>query len=140
LVGELAAAAVLPALPAMPPVTPQLVEMAVFAMAAVAAVAVASLAEVVAVRVFASSGPVAVANSHQQTQETYNAKLFWNLERHRAISSACSEHLAQNPRRSHHWDCYGWRVFVRVCCFYGPFLCWGWPFNLPSCFYPRLHF
>jgi hypothetical protein len=57
----------------------------------------------------ASFGPAQPVVSRQQTQVISNAKLFWNLERHRAVSSACSEHLACHSRCANDWYGYGWR-------------------------------
>jgi hypothetical protein len=90
---------------------------------------------------FASSGPARLASSRQQTQVISNAKLFWNLERHRAVSSSCSEHLACASRCAYDWYGYASITDIRICPIHCSSLYWTFPCGylvLHGCVHPRM--
>jgi hypothetical protein len=90
---------------------------------------------------FASSGPARLASSRQQTQVISNAKLFWNLERHRAVSSSCSEHLACASRCAYDWYGYASITDIRICPIHCASLHWAFPCGylvLHGCVHSRL--
>ena len=89
-----------------------------------------------------SSGPVQRVASHRQTQETCNAKLFWNLVTHAAVSSSGTEHLACGSRCAYDWYGHIGKRNISLCDVYCPCL-YGiprWNLFVYSYFYARLHY